>query len=188
MQEADWCLEDEDVVMIRGAAHKRADVLDRVAEFEAEALEEERPGDGQVCGAQHRVAELAGLDPLGTQHTRCPGTGPLNPAGAVVGDGARGYLGNPGSDLDGGPHAGRLLDRRDGMWSASGLDPEATKPVADPGDVVGVVRTDIDLHQSSHWRVHDPQLPASVAGAKPAVALRAKPERGVVRGGFGDVR
>jgi len=134
------------------------------------------------------VAELAGLDPLGTQHTRCPGTGPLNPAGAVVGDGARGYLGNPGSDLDGGPHAGRLLDRRDGVWSASGLDPEATKPVADPGDVVGVVRTDAHLHQPSHQRVHDPQLTAPFAAAEPAVLLRSQPELGVVRGSLGDVR
>src|SRR5216684_1528213 len=57
MQEADRCLEDEDVVMIRRAAHERADVLDRVAELEAEALEEERPGGGQVGGAQYRVAE-----------------------------------------------------------------------------------------------------------------------------------
>src|SRR5229473_3525383 len=112
MQEADWCLEDEDVVMIGGAAHERADVLDRVAELEAEALEEERPGGGQVGGAQHRVAELAGLDPLGAQHTRCPVTSPLDPAGAVVGDGGRGYLGNPRTDLDRGPYASCLLDRR----------------------------------------------------------------------------
>src|SRR5258708_4195766 len=117
--------------MIGGAAHERADVLDRVAELEAEALEEERPGAGQVCGAQYRVAELAGLDPLGAQHTRCPDSGPLNPAGAVVGDGARGYLGNAGGDLDGGPHAGRFLDCRDGVWSASGLNPDATTAVSD---------------------------------------------------------
>jgi hypothetical protein len=119
------------------------------------------------------VAELAGLDPLGAEHTRCPGTSPLDPAGAVEGGGGRGYLGNPGRDFDGGPHAGRFFDGCDGVWSASGLDPEATQPVSDPGDVVGVVRTDIDLHQPSHWRLHDPQLPAPVAGAKPAVAVRA---------------
>src|SRR5437016_5684694 len=122
MQEADRCLEDEDVVMIRGAAHERANVLDRVAELEAEAFEEERPGDGQVCGAQHRVAELPRLDPLGAQHTRRPGTSPLDPAGAVVGGGVRGYLGNPRGDLDGGPHTRRFLDRRDGVWPKSGLD------------------------------------------------------------------
>src|SRR4051794_14859368 len=125
MEEGNWGLEDEDVVMIRGAAHERADVLDRVAELETQAIEEERPSDGQVCGAQHRVAELAGLDPLGAQHTRCPGTSPFDPAWAVVGDGGRGYLDHPGRDFDGGSHSGRLLDRRDGVWSASGFDPEA---------------------------------------------------------------
>src|SRR5256714_3802458 len=86
MQEADRCLEDEDVVMIGRAAHERANVLDRVAELEAEAFEEERSGDSKVCGAEHRVPELAGLDPLGAQHTRCPGTSRLDPAGAVVGN------------------------------------------------------------------------------------------------------
>ena len=46
MEEGDWCLEDEHVVMICGAAHERANVLDGIAELEAEALEEERPGYG----------------------------------------------------------------------------------------------------------------------------------------------
>src|SRR5712675_1650077 len=119
VQEADRCLEDQDVVMVRRAAHERADILYRVAELEAEAVEEERTGDGQVCGAQHGVAELAGLDPLGAQHTWCTGTAPLDPAGAVVGGGAHRCLGDPGGDLDGGPHAGRLLDRRDGARSAA---------------------------------------------------------------------
>src|SRR5439155_10522197 len=96
MQEPDRCLEDEDVVAIGGAAHERADVLDRVAELEAEAVEEERPGDGQVCGAQYGVAEFAGLDPLRAQHTWRPGTSPLDPARSVVGDGGRGYLANAG--------------------------------------------------------------------------------------------
>src|SRR6266849_1341835 len=45
MEEANWRLEDEHVVMIGGAAHERADVLDGVAELEAETLEEKRPGD-----------------------------------------------------------------------------------------------------------------------------------------------
>jgi len=46
MEEGDWCLEDEHVVMIGGAAHERANVLDGIAELEAEALEDERPGYG----------------------------------------------------------------------------------------------------------------------------------------------
>src|SRR5947209_4307732 len=81
-------------------------------------VEEERTGDGQVCGAQHGVAELSGLDPLGAQHARCPGTPPLDPAGAVVRGGAHRCLGDPGGGLDGGPYGGRLLDRRDGVRSS----------------------------------------------------------------------
>src|SRR5207253_10180982 len=54
MQETDRCLQDEHVVMIRGAAHERADILDRVAELEAEDVEVERSHDGHVCRpAQH---------------------------------------------------------------------------------------------------------------------------------------
>src|SRR5258707_809618 len=63
--------------------------------------------------------------------------------GAVVSSGAHGCLGDPGGDLDGGPHAGRLLDRRDGVRSAGRLDPQPPQPVSDPADVVGVVRTDV---------------------------------------------
>src|SRR5260370_250512 len=73
-------------------------------------------------------------------------------------------------------------------WSASGPNSKAAKPVSDPGDVVGVVRTDVNLHQPAHRRVHDPQLPAPVAGVEPAVMLWDQPELGVVRGGLGDVR
>jgi hypothetical protein len=120
----------------------------------------------------------------GRRSARCP----LDPAGAVVGDGARGCLGNPRRDLDGGRHAGRLLDRRDGVRSPSGFDPEATQPLSGPADIVGVVRTDMHLHQPAYRRVHDPQLPTPVAGAEPAVVLRDQPELGVVRGGLGDVR
>ena len=133
------------------------------------------------------MAELAGLDPLGAQHPRCPGASPLDPAGAVVDDGAGGGLSNPWADLDGGLHTSRLLDRRDGVWSASGLNPEAMQRVSDTGEVVAVVRADVHLHQPAHRRVHDPQLPAPVARAEPAVLLRAQAEVGVVRRGLGDV-
>ena len=173
--------------VLTGLPHVKGNAL-RALGRHAEAVAEERTGDGQVCGAQHGVAELAGLDPLGAQYTRCAGTAPLDPAGAVVGGGAHRCLGDPGGDLDGGPHAGRLLDRRDGVRSAGGVDPQPPQPVSDPADVLGVVRSDVQLHQPAHRRVHDPQLTAPVARAEPAIAVRDQPELGVVRGGLRDVR
>jgi hypothetical protein len=56
------------------------------------------------------------------------------------------------------------------------------------GQVIRVVGTDPQLDQVPNGRRQQPQLPAGVGGAEPAVRLGGEPEVGVVGGGFGDVR
>ena len=67
------------------------------------------------------------------------------------------------------------------------LNPDAAEAPGNSRDVVVVVGSQLHLDQPPRRGFHDPQLPAAVEGAEPAIVFGGEAELGVIGDRFRDV-
>ena len=177
----------EHVVVVGRAAQERGDADDPVADLEPEPFGEETRGGGVVGGAEDGVSELARADRVAAHEAGGPVALAFEPAGAVVRGRGDEILLEPGGDLEADPGAGDRLGRLQHRSRLGVRQVQAGQVRGHAVQVVRVVDADPHFDQAPGRRVHDPQLPAGVAGAEPAVFLGGEAEVGVVGGGLLDV-
>jgi uncharacterized protein len=188
VQEAHRRGQHQQVVVVGRAAQERAGALDAVADLESDPVGEERRRRLVIGAGQHRVPELARAYPGGAVHPGCPAAGTFGPAGAVVRRGRDRILPLPWRDAQSHPHAADRLGRREPVIVRVGRHADAGQAGRGAGQVVRVVDAHAHGDQPPGRCGDDPQLPAEVGAAEPAVCPRSQAEIGVVTGGLLDVR
>ena len=176
----------QDVVMVGGAAQKRARVFDVIAGLEAEPVAEERRGGVEVGGADDHVAKLARGYRACPHNPRGARACPLRPAGPVIGRRIGHGLLHARRDLQHcqDPGDGVAGGQRPGGRVAGGVDPQPVQAGRCPVEVIRIVHADPELDQAPGGRGSEPELAAAVTRGEPALAIVREPELPVVGGGL----
>ena len=187
MQELGRCRLNEQIVVIGGTPKERSGSGYRVADFEANALNEEPLTGLEVDGAEHDVAEFAGLDWILSRNG-------LGAGGATVGS-ARRVLGNRGNrarvdrvgNSDDDLHSGTRVDGFNRSCRLRHGDPDRGYARRDRVEIVGIADTETERHEASPRRCDESELFASVDAGEPIVIEGGQAELFVVGARLGDV-